>query len=339
MTKYRKRAEFANFVCHFGNKDLLDYLEEIVIPAFTSGLERTYGEERMFFHDTKVINLKDEKDEPELAIAGRFVVDTKITRSQIFSNEDIVPSPGSLEVALSSFFVLTLRDHKLVYVKEVSHAPGLAKFKSTAANFLKRSRDAYINQIYEKCKLDYAFGGISERVTKKSLMESIDAPDLKILELPGKGSLGAFIRQFKIISSVQVRMIKPNSEIDNSKLFQKLRVVNQHLDSDVTTITYRNKEGLRKSRVEDELDAALDGNSELVLTGKREDGSKLNGSNKDFTIFVPIDIIPREVRNAARMLTNLLKSLISKGTLSVAKTDGKAENEEKLNELARNIEQ
>ena len=35
-------VRYANFVCHFGESELLDYLDEIVVPAFTSGGVRTF---------------------------------------------------------------------------------------------------------------------------------------------------------------------------------------------------------------------------------------------------------------------------------------------------------
>lgn len=46
----KSELEFANFILRFGQERvLMDYLEEIVIPAFSSGLERSYGETTYFF--------------------------------------------------------------------------------------------------------------------------------------------------------------------------------------------------------------------------------------------------------------------------------------------------
>lgn len=336
MAQYKKRVEFANFVCHFDNDELLKYLHEIVLPAFQNNYIRTHGEEKMFLHNVEVVKIQDGEEDHEIVVAGQFVVDTKLTRTQIFS-EKLIPDAASLDVALSSLFVLRLRDHKLIYVKEVSGAPGLAKFRSTIESFFRKSRSEYIDFLYEDLKIQKKQGMIDQRVTKKSIVESIGKPDLEIVPLPGKGSLRAFINQFKTLNEIQVRMIKPNNEIDNSDLFKGLRSVNKKLDSEITTITYRNPEGLRKNNVENQLDGALDGNSELKFKGKREDGSKLNGSNDDFTVTVPIDTIPKSIKRAANMFNQLFKDLVKRGSLAIAKTAPNQSNEAKLDELAQNI--
>lgn len=335
MAEYKKRVDFANFVCHFGNDELLTYLHEIVIPAFTVNHVRIYGEERMFLHNVELLNIQ-ENGTNELVVAGQFVVDTKYKRTQIFS-EKIIPNEASMEVALSSFFVLRLRDHKLIYIKEVSGAPGLAKFRTTIESFFRRSRNDYIGKLFEDLKQQKEIGLIDKRVTKKSIAESIGIPVLEIVALPGKGSLSSFISQFKTLSEIQVRMVKPNNELDNSELFEGLRSVNQKLDSEVTTITYRNPEGLAKDNVEEELEGALDGNSELKFKGLREDGSKLNGSNEDFTVSIPIEKIPKDRKTAATLFNTMFKTLVSKGTLFVAKPVLNIKHEDKLNELAQSI--
>lgn len=336
MAEYKKRVDFANFVCHFGNDELLSYLKEIVIPAFKWDYVRNYGEESMFLHNVEFVKIKNEAGSDDIFVTGQFVVDTKFKRTQIFLDE-IIPDLASLDVALSSFFVLRLRDHKLIYVKEVAGAPGLAKFRTTIESFLKRSRNDYIGALFEELKIKKESGEIEKRVTKKSIAESIGVPSLEIVPLPGKGSLKAFISQFETLSEIQVRMVKPNNELDNSELFQGLRSVNNKLDSEITTITYRNPEGLQKNNVQAQLSGALDGNSELKFKGKREDGSRLNGSNNDFTLSVPIAEIPKERKSAVTLLNRLFNGLVKRGTLSVARFQSNKKHEEKLNELAKSI--
>jgi hypothetical protein len=60
------RVEFANFVCHFGrDKVMLDYLTEIVLPAFTDDtLIRQRGQENVTeyrFYDVHLEKLEREK--------------------------------------------------------------------------------------------------------------------------------------------------------------------------------------------------------------------------------------------------------------------------------------
>jgi hypothetical protein len=52
MREYKQNIEFFNFTCHFGDKVLLDYFDEIVKPAFTEGNRvRHYGKSRYLLLD------------------------------------------------------------------------------------------------------------------------------------------------------------------------------------------------------------------------------------------------------------------------------------------------
>ena len=78
------RIHYYNFICRFGaRKRLLDYLDDVVIPALTDlDLVRTYGRSTSyFFHDVHVETLG--RDRPKV-IAGQFIKNMTITRTQIF---------------------------------------------------------------------------------------------------------------------------------------------------------------------------------------------------------------------------------------------------------------
>ena len=69
----QQSAYFANFICKFGDdKVLLDYVEEIVAPAFTDDtLVREFGSTHLFFYESKIVKLED-GGIPVVGIAGTF---------------------------------------------------------------------------------------------------------------------------------------------------------------------------------------------------------------------------------------------------------------------------
>jgi hypothetical protein len=152
MASRRMHAvSFANFVCTFGDrKFLLDYADEIVLPAFLDeSLVRTYGESTAyFFYQAGLIRLKGESGSV-LGIAGHFIKDTVLRRTQVFRPDGgLVHDEAEMPSAPSAFFLLLLANHKLIYVPETPYAPDLTAFTATVSNFLRVKHKAFINDLY-----------------------------------------------------------------------------------------------------------------------------------------------------------------------------------------------
>ena len=104
-------ASFANFICRFGKeKVLLDYAEKIILPAFTDDkFIRSFGKGRThyFFYETKIVQLDENKDKPVLAITGKFIKNTTLSREQIFDpKKGIIKDQASIATAPSAFLFL-----------------------------------------------------------------------------------------------------------------------------------------------------------------------------------------------------------------------------------------
>jgi len=127
-------AAFANFICKFGDKNLLDYAEEVVIPAFTRDTYvRSFGDRTHYhFYEVELLNLAEQGKYPIWVLAGRFIKDTELRREQIFDEEKgLIKDEQSMQSAPSAFFILILNNHRLIYFPETAHAPDLSAFKST----------------------------------------------------------------------------------------------------------------------------------------------------------------------------------------------------------------
>ena len=335
MRKYRQVVEFANFICHFGNDELLDYLNEIVLPAFLEGQRvRMWGGSKYLFLDVKLVNLKSHWEPGALtpALVGRFVLDTELQRDQILVGNKIVADTQKLQSAPSSLFVLLLDNHKLIYSKQVSGAPGLSAFRTTAEMMLKWRWTAYINEIVEKNKTDREADAEIPRITKRALVESIQAPRLEIVPLAGHQNLNDLVNQFKLLKEISIKVVRPNAEINNDGLFDTVEAARSQVNADATSLIHRNSDGLNKAQSIKQIAPAMQGNAVVTLRGTGPTDAKLTGTNEEMSVKEPMDVPPSVQRGAAVMF-DTFKRLLSQKILRVGRIVNSRKNLAKLESL------
>src|SRR5688500_388311 len=83
--------------------------------------------------------LLDDTDNSSQGICGRVVKETELYRRQAFDEKTgkLVIDPKTLQTAPSSIFVLLRTSHRLLYVRELSDAPSINQFRSTAKVFIE----------------------------------------------------------------------------------------------------------------------------------------------------------------------------------------------------------
>jgi hypothetical protein len=339
MATSKRAVQFANFICHFGELEMLDLCEEVVVPAFTDPkYRRSYKDTSYFFHEVELITIKEEGKHPEPAIAGKFVKDTILQRDQIYEDGKLVKSPQKLPSAPSSLFVLVLRDHKLLFLPEVSGAPGLESFRSTTEKFLKQAHDSFVRDTMESL-LEQEYPDGADREQKKEVKETVLAkypyPNLEVVSLASEDSFDAFVDRFDKLKAFSIRLLKPNNEINNDGLFLKLRAQSDQLHAASASLSYRNPEGLVKRHVKDYAENALDGNAEVALSGTDKEGRKLSGSNEDFKIQVLIEGIPRAIGQAAQKLYSIFSTYKKSGQVTTGAQVHSVEKEAKIVRLTQ----
>ena len=248
-------ATFANFICRFGEeKVLLDYAKRIVIPAFTKDTYvRSYGKKTHYhFYETELMNLAGDDDDPIMVLAGRFVKQTELTRTQIFDDEKgLVQDEASLLSAPSAFFVLILNNHRLIYFPETPHAPDLNAFRVTAQQFLRQRHKEFIDRRYEKTR------GDDDAPTKKSLYEAHPRPSVEVVPLTGKADIATFMRRFEKLKRINFRVVRPNDDIDAGEILGQVRELSDALGSTSTKVTASSGDGL-------DIDAAIEAVTEAT---------------------------------------------------------------------------
>ena len=113
-----KRMEVANFSCKsvLGDLELLDIFNDYVFPAMSN--KEVPGSKNSETLSYKFIDLQFLKIEKELLLVGRLVKNLNLQRQQILEGDSLVQSYETMESAPSSFFVLILNTHKLLWVRE-----------------------------------------------------------------------------------------------------------------------------------------------------------------------------------------------------------------------------
>lgn len=312
-------ASFANFICRFGgHKVLLDYAQEIVLPAFTDdSLVRSYGDTSYFFHSVEVEVKKDGRAEPLVLLSGHFIKNTKLTREQIFEQDKgIIHDEATLSSAPSAFFVLILNNHRLIYYPSTSHAPSMSNFKSTVMRFLKLKHDRFINGLYEELEQE------GQKQTKKKLRETHPAPTLEVIPISGDEQIDAFVRRYELLQKIEFKIVRPNDEIDGGELFDEIREFLDPVEPTDTKLIARRSGGFDIEKAIPRIKHATDtDNQEVKLTGKDGDGNKLRGDNHEFKISAPVEPVPPTRKGLVKRLLEVFEGLMSDGAIKTGARD------------------
>jgi hypothetical protein len=317
MAERKTNIEFANLHVRVGENGLLDVFDEIVWPALSDqGKVRRYGNTTYLFKEVKGV-LLDLNGEDELAIGGRFVQDTTLTREQVLDKRtgDLKTDPSTLESAPSAFFVILLSSHRLIYAPETTHPPKASSFASTLKNFLRQSRDSLIEHRYAKGATPDEEENIRQKVTKKELRKLYPKPEVSLVHLSSEDDLQSFISRFRKITQVEITLEETNHEWGVEDLYRRLREEKESYGSRKTKIqhTARTKDGITPDAARERLPKIVQGGTNRVsVSGEDAQGDALKGDNKDFRLRTPVDELGSttrsKIKNSADALVDLVKS-------------------------------
>lgn len=299
----------ANVICRFGEKVLLDYAREIVLPAFFDDtLIRHYKGSDYFFYNVKYVEL-EEGSAPVLGIAGQLVRNTILEREQIFDGATLIPDREYIESSPSSFFCFILNNHKLLFSAETSHAPSMNAFGATLGNFLKRKHAAYIEELAEQT---------GEPVARIKRMHQ--RPKVLVLPLASRESVKEFVHRFRKLQKVEIALLDTNDESHSREAFLALREMRTDIGAAKTALVHVQKEGLDHAHAISQIaDAGETGNAVVSLRGLDADGNRLIGNNENFKISVPVSALPEDNEERGRHLYNVFSAAVEKGRIVIDK--------------------
>lgn len=309
MPKVQRPIEMGNLVCKFGSKNLLDYFDTVIYPAFfDEDLVRWYGETSYFFNKVEIVTI-----EGRVLLVGRFIKDTLLKREQVYSpSKGLVEDHEELQSSPSAIFVLVLDVHRLIYLKEVSHAPSVDSFKSTLEWFIKTKHKEFIDRLAEESK------AAGERITKKQLLIDNFPPSLELIPLTSARSVEEFVKQYEVLSSVTYKFSDRNDEQDNEGFFRAIQKQKDEVGSKVTTVKHSNTQGLDKDTVIGEVQAATaQGTQKVVMVGKDSSGTTVKGDNKDFQLKTTVEVNSHTPARIAKKMFGKFLQLVGDGLIRV----------------------
>lgn len=309
MSKRERQVELGNFVCKFGKRNLLDYFDTVIHPAFfDKKLKRKYGDKEYFFDKVRIMTI-----DGRVLLVGRFIKDMILEREQVYnSSQGLVEDYERLQSSPSAIFVLILDIHRLVYLKETKFAPSLDNFKSTIESFIKIKHKYYIDKLAESSKLE------GQKKTKSQLLSEHFPPSLELIPLTSAQGIEEFIRQYEVLSSVTYKFSDRNDEQDNEGFFRAVQKQKDDVGSRSTTVKHSSPEGLDKEAIIEEVQAATSqGNQKVVMAGKDSSGNSLRGDNNDFQLKTSIEISSNSPSRIARKMFSKFIQLIGDGVIQV----------------------
>ena len=307
MPRTRKDAiEFANFVCKFGSYDLLDYADEIVLPALTSDERRKYGRTTYFFLRPKVAEI-----DGTLAFIFEFVKDTRLESDQVFDGTDLVPRHEHLDSAPSALGVLLLDTHRLVYYPKTRFAPTLRELAITSETFIRRQHSRYIASL-----IDLDAGNTGQQ--RVDLLKRIQPPVVHITPLSSAASVTDALRRFRRIRKIEMRLIDTNNEVDFRDFFKTLRAQQHDLQAATSAVTHSGpgKDGINPAGAARTVHGATEqGTVQVTVVGEGKDGETLKQSNDEVSVRVFQSVLQKTPRGAAPYLKKALATLVDKKVL------------------------
>lgn len=132
-----KVMQFANFNITFGqeNSPMLEYFEDIVFPAFTGGYIRGKEDDKTkYSFDGVAIKQIDS----EYMMVGNFVKDTEYNVITTVQEGELISSPARVPTAPYSRFIIFLKNHRMVLIRNEPASPDIRSFQKTVSEILMK---------------------------------------------------------------------------------------------------------------------------------------------------------------------------------------------------------
>lgn len=221
-----KQLYVANINMVFGSKEepLLNRLDDIVLPALTSGIVRESSEQTRYIFEDVALN---EISENEWVIQGILIKDTVLDiKSEYDKYDGLHKTEKRVKSSPYSLFILYLKNHRMVLVKNQLGSPDIRSFSSTfkyvIREYVKQYNRGIMHEDGEKQlpKTSIAITGIkTSQSVKESLknVEKINELVIKFYPLNAEWDFDSVFGEIdnkirKTIQSKKGRMIFPSPQ-------------------------------------------------------------------------------------------------------------------------------
>ena len=254
-----KIMQFANFNITFGdnNAPMLDHFEDIIFPAFTGDYFRgKKGELPRYSFDNVAIRDID----GEYVLVGNYVKDMEYKVITTFQEGMLVDSPAEVPTAPYSRFIIFLKNHRMILVRNENESPDIRSFQKTVHEILNQF-------IREKNR---------EREKDKKLPVAI----VHIVDIPMKEKIEEVLSTASKINWLKLRFFPLNNDLDPIPLGQAVKDDMQKMGSKTGNIVFNSPSKI--NGVKEVLEATR-GMSTFTMQVTDSDGGKRKLKQESFS--------------------------------------------------------
>lgn len=305
-----KDMEVANFSCKstFGDLELLDVFEEYVYPAMRN--QEAKGSRNSETISYKFIDLKFQKYDKELVLTGRLVKNLNLKRQQILEGNELITDYDSMESSPSSFFVLILSNHKLLWIRELPRAPLLKDFRYAVTKMLNLQRSELVNDYIRRERENIFYSSSSMTNLERRAYGLYPSLDISVTQLGNKLAIKEKLEKFENIYSVKLKALKRNNELASEfdALAKAMSVTQEGSGAKdvVTEIKGGKTHPLNKEYITNIVQASADGNYEYVVKGEDKNGTTLKETTETVSLTAKINYVNNDVENSQNMYSKFM---------------------------------
>lgn len=222
-----KNMQLANFNITFGENDLpmLEHFEDIIFPAFTSGLIRGKKEELPYysFDDVRIREIDN-----EYVLVGNFIKSTEYKVITTVADGVLVSSPADVPTAPYSRFIIFLKNHRMALVRNETNSPDIRSFQKTVREILTKY--------------------IREANAKRPKEDKLPIAIVHIVDIPLKDSIEQVLKDVNKVNWLKLRFFPLNNDLDPIPLGQAVKKEMQKVGSKTGNLVFNSpgsKQGIK----------------------------------------------------------------------------------------------
>lgn len=220
-------------------------------PAFCNEQKVRTSKNVSYFSDVelKLIN-------SEYVLTGNLIRETHYRARTIVVDNELVSSPNSVPTAPYSRFLIYLKSHRMILVKNEGQSPNLKSFQAVLRKVVER----YIREV--------------NRERDKADLPLFPNALINIVNMPLPDSIDETIKEFAKIKSINLRFFPLNNDIDPAPLLGLVRSTMNSIDSKTGNLTFNSPKSA--NGISDLFqDSVASGIASATVTGEKEDGTKV----------------------------------------------------------------
>lgn len=257
-----KQMVVADLNLIFGKDEepLIKRVDDIVMPALKSGISRKASDEvRYLLDDCELTEYRD-----DLVIKGILVKDMIVAIKSEYAEGELQKTDKRIPSAPYSAFMVFLKNHRMVLIKNQNESPDIRSFKVTFSYVLRE----YILAENERRKL-----------TKEAKLPS---PKIYVTGIKTSQSVNEALKDVEKITELSFRFHPLNAEWDYDPIFggidESIRKVIGSKNGRMVFPSPTSKEGVAN------VIEKTDGLVKTKMKVKYKTGSEINGASKKGTI-------------------------------------------------------